>query len=151
MPAGIAPAHDENATGPRDWRELAAMRAAHATMRHAALVRVNDAARVDALTNRRRAAWTAAAAARTAAERAAHLAELAKDPATKTDPAELAAATEANAAAQLAATAAAELAAEPWTVTPCPAPRCTGHAIVTDWRALRVAARHLHPIRTAPR
>jgi hypothetical protein len=34
----------------------------------------------------------------------------------------------------------------PWPVAPCPAPRCTGHATVTDAGALRASARHLHPI-----
>lgn len=134
----IAPAHDEHATGPRDWRELAAMRAAHAAMPHAVTIRANDKLRVDELTRAQRK-WPAIRAARAAMRDVRDLRRRSADP-KNAPPAETVTKVRADAAKALAAARAAIRASrQPWTLGPCPvtAPRCPGHAAMRDPGALR--------------
>ena len=154
MPAGRTAAHDPAATGPRDWPELAALRAAHRAARHSALRAINDAARVDTLAHRPIATATEY---RALVDRYhdAHEAYRAhrtnrRAPNANANPEALRAEalrTALAARAQLRrARAAAAAQRRPWPVAPCAAPRCSGHATVTDPGHLRTSARHLHPI-----
>jgi len=154
-PTGTRPAHDPEATGPRDWTELAALRAAHMTMRHSALRAILDAQRIAALSHRP-IVTIAAYRALPDRYRDAHEAYRAHRVAARTPNAnpdrlrELRADAVQTALRARAALRAARAAAlderRPWPVAPCAAPRCTGHATVTDAGALRAEARHLHPI-----
>lgn len=152
----IAPARDDAATGPRDWTEYGAMRQAHRRDRRAALRAILDAERVsqcaqlDAhpakLAQLRRDARTELRSAR-------QLRRSARDAAPDTEPAK--ARDQARDAARRAVTRYREARAwhpAPWPIDPCPvdAPRCPGHARMTDAGALRRAARHLHPIAPKP-
>ena len=154
-PTGRTAAHDPAATGPRDWPELAALRAAHRAARHSALRAILDAQRIAALSHRP-IVTIAAYRALPDRYRDAHEAYRAHRVAARTPnanpdrAAELRADAARTALAARAALRAAHAAAaderRPWPVAPCPAPRCTGHATVTDPGHLRAEARHLHPI-----
>lgn len=149
----IAPAHDPDATGPRDWRELAAMRAAHATMPHAAALAALDRARVDAAPNPARTRKLTAAARdayKLAREPRAYV--RASDGQNDDKNTEARTATERAALAIAAARAAMRADRSPWPLAPCPvnAPRCRGHATIrsaADAYDLRRTLRAARPLR----
>lgn len=149
----LDPARDETATGPRDWTEYRAMRAAHNAMKHAQLRAIADAVRLDRINAERRTREALERAQTAVDAAAAHHGpnDLDGAPAGSPGAALVAALADATTAYDKAAEAY-ELARARANIAraTCTAPRCTGHAVLLP-ADLRAAARLARPNPRAPR